>query len=296
MYQLQFGGGSCSLCGSPGTNKSSCPCNPSVTKPNFAKHPMAKNCSGSKVSPPRASPRGSPPKPSKIITNEDNYLDMESLMFKTLLLNTQTMNEVKDLTMMCKTNKKLLAVCRNKEVLQHIKNLQVTVPSWDLLMDIIPGHHVAPYDYKLNLANIIAPSDDIYKDGKVDYSLQKIYDEKFSTYEAIRKNITNIIDNIRDTILYWKRLYDTNDADFPGVGIRNPNSNEIISKWFETNHPEFWQRYSALQYYPLTKIRKPLNSYSYGYKTQDGVSAAISKLKTILDDVNNEYGPFYLDK
>jgi hypothetical protein len=37
----QFGGAKCSLCGSPGTNKSTCPLNPSSTKPNPTTHPLA---------------------------------------------------------------------------------------------------------------------------------------------------------------------------------------------------------------------------------------------------------------
>jgi hypothetical protein len=34
----QFGGGNCTICKSPNTNKSNCPCNPSATNPNFEKH------------------------------------------------------------------------------------------------------------------------------------------------------------------------------------------------------------------------------------------------------------------
>lgn len=33
------GGAKCSICGSPGTNKSTCPCNLTVDKPNYNKHP-----------------------------------------------------------------------------------------------------------------------------------------------------------------------------------------------------------------------------------------------------------------
>lgn len=36
-----IGGGSCSLCGSPGTHKGTCPLNPEATKPNWDKHPNA---------------------------------------------------------------------------------------------------------------------------------------------------------------------------------------------------------------------------------------------------------------
>ncbi len=38
---LQHGEGNCSLCGSLGTNKSTCPWNPDVSTPNHAKHPLA---------------------------------------------------------------------------------------------------------------------------------------------------------------------------------------------------------------------------------------------------------------
>jgi hypothetical protein len=37
----QVGGGACSLCGSPGTNKSTCPLNSTATKQDPAKHPLA---------------------------------------------------------------------------------------------------------------------------------------------------------------------------------------------------------------------------------------------------------------
>ena len=38
---IQRGGVKCSLCGSEGTNKSSCPLNPQVSNPNPLKHPLA---------------------------------------------------------------------------------------------------------------------------------------------------------------------------------------------------------------------------------------------------------------
>ena len=40
-YYEQYGGGDCSLCGSSGTNKSTCPRNPDAKNPNPAKHPNA---------------------------------------------------------------------------------------------------------------------------------------------------------------------------------------------------------------------------------------------------------------
>jgi hypothetical protein len=65
----QDGGVACGICRSPGTNKSTCPCNPDVKKPNFEKHPrweeFCPNAKGTptqpKVSPPK--PQVSPPKP-----------------------------------------------------------------------------------------------------------------------------------------------------------------------------------------------------------------------------------------
>jgi colicin import membrane protein len=38
---MQIGGGRCSICGSPGTNKTSCPLNPNSLNPNPIKHPLA---------------------------------------------------------------------------------------------------------------------------------------------------------------------------------------------------------------------------------------------------------------
>jgi hypothetical protein len=73
IYQMfhQFGGGNCGLCRSPNTNKSTCPCNLNVIRPNYEKHPrwievcpMVKSTkvpSTKQVSPPK--PKVSPPKP-----------------------------------------------------------------------------------------------------------------------------------------------------------------------------------------------------------------------------------------
>ena len=41
---FQIGGGNCSLCGSPNTNKSTCPCNPNAINPNYKKHPLSNIC------------------------------------------------------------------------------------------------------------------------------------------------------------------------------------------------------------------------------------------------------------
>lgn len=38
---MQYGGGKCSMCGSPGTNKSTCPMNPNASNPNRDTHPLA---------------------------------------------------------------------------------------------------------------------------------------------------------------------------------------------------------------------------------------------------------------
>jgi len=55
MYQdQQLGGGNCSLCGSPGTNKTTCPLNPSAANPNPKKHPLAVGASAAAPSPARA--------------------------------------------------------------------------------------------------------------------------------------------------------------------------------------------------------------------------------------------------
>ena len=48
-YYLNFsqrGGGTCSLCGSPGTTKTTCPCNPEAKNPNPKKHPNWVNVCG----------------------------------------------------------------------------------------------------------------------------------------------------------------------------------------------------------------------------------------------------------
>ena len=42
LFNYQYGGGNCSLCNSPNTNKSTCPLNPGAKNPNKSKHPLAK--------------------------------------------------------------------------------------------------------------------------------------------------------------------------------------------------------------------------------------------------------------
>ena len=44
----QFGSGKCSICGSPGTSKLTCPLNPDAKNPNPSKHPLAKKVSSAK--------------------------------------------------------------------------------------------------------------------------------------------------------------------------------------------------------------------------------------------------------
>ena len=52
MYR-QFGSGKCSICGSPGTTKSSCPLNPNAKNPKPEKHPLALKLSKQKKSRPK---------------------------------------------------------------------------------------------------------------------------------------------------------------------------------------------------------------------------------------------------
>ena len=44
----QSGSGKCSICGSPGTSKLTCPLNPNAKNPNPSKHPLAKKVSSAK--------------------------------------------------------------------------------------------------------------------------------------------------------------------------------------------------------------------------------------------------------
>ena len=72
---IQTGGGNCSLCGSPGTNKTTCPLNPAAVNKNHAKHPNAGKAPAkgapplkAQVAPPLLPPKAkSPPKvPAKL--------------------------------------------------------------------------------------------------------------------------------------------------------------------------------------------------------------------------------------
>ena len=87
-YYEQYGGGNCSLCGSPGTTKSTCPRNPDATNPNPAKHPNASAAASAAAPAPlvRASSVKSPVvvrqksvKMSDYIQDKVNTLGAESL-------------------------------------------------------------------------------------------------------------------------------------------------------------------------------------------------------------------------
>ena len=63
------GGGKCSICGSPGVTKASCPLNPSAKNPKPDKHPMAtssKKDSSNKSDPPIIEP------PQPVAPKQDN--------------------------------------------------------------------------------------------------------------------------------------------------------------------------------------------------------------------------------
>lgn len=62
---MQYGGGNCSLCGSPNTTKATCPLNPNAKNVNAIKHPNAfKSATSSKVADePAKAKTPSPPKP-----------------------------------------------------------------------------------------------------------------------------------------------------------------------------------------------------------------------------------------
>jgi len=68
---FQVGGGNCSLCGSPNTNKSTCPCNPDVINPNYEKHPLSKICMDDKLT-----RQKSPPKPVVIQKSPKAPIDL----------------------------------------------------------------------------------------------------------------------------------------------------------------------------------------------------------------------------
>ena len=60
-YYNQFGGGSCSICDSPGTTRVTCPCNPMATKPSYEKHPNWVNvCPEGKIVTQAAKPQARP--------------------------------------------------------------------------------------------------------------------------------------------------------------------------------------------------------------------------------------------
>ena len=59
----QLGSGKCSICGSPGTSKLTCPLNPDAKNPNPSKHPLAK----SKMSSAKPKVKTVLPKDSKLL-------------------------------------------------------------------------------------------------------------------------------------------------------------------------------------------------------------------------------------
>lgn len=76
------GGGKCSICGSPGTTRASCPLNPDAKKPNKNRHPLAAVEEATADTPAAASkeaasksPEGSPPSVPETDTGTDSSVD-----------------------------------------------------------------------------------------------------------------------------------------------------------------------------------------------------------------------------
>jgi hypothetical protein len=69
-YEDQYGGGNCTLCGSPNTNRTNCPLNPTAANPNHAKHPLARALMAQPApvqpAPPRAQPAPVQPAPPRV--------------------------------------------------------------------------------------------------------------------------------------------------------------------------------------------------------------------------------------
>jgi hypothetical protein len=65
--QQQIGGGACKLCGSLGTNQSTCPLNPRAQNPNLQKHPLAAHASTSHPAPVAAAAAAAPRTSGKMI-------------------------------------------------------------------------------------------------------------------------------------------------------------------------------------------------------------------------------------
>lgn len=58
----QIGGGACKLCGSPGTNQTTCPLNPRAQNPNPQKHPLAAQAPDRLIAVPAPAARRVPPR------------------------------------------------------------------------------------------------------------------------------------------------------------------------------------------------------------------------------------------
>lgn len=147
----QIGGGKCSICGSPGTNKTTCPCNPQATNPNYAKHPnwvetcpgkapakalaeaqvasakakpkaLAKALAKAQVAPAKAKPKAL----AKAQAKEDvSRFRLEQLkapdVVEGIILSLSSLDDIKAF---CKSNPEFLRVCQKSKVVQdHIKKL-----------------------------------------------------------------------------------------------------------------------------------------------------------------------------
>lgn len=137
----QIGGGNCTLCGSPGTNKSTCPLNPSATNPNAKKHPLAAQLSTT-LTTSRKSPRSiskgaspkdeknkrtvSPVKDSKVSKTSKtptktskkaavNSVDTEPFLYDAIY-DIMLHMEPKDLINACQMDKSLRDYCKNDEL------------------------------------------------------------------------------------------------------------------------------------------------------------------------------------
>ena len=117
----QSGGGSCSLCGSPGVTKATCPCNPKAKNPNPAKHPLAKKIC------PKIKKQARPKAKESIRTQKEKVaLKADGIAAQPLEIIQEVLLQIDNestIRALCSTSKRIKRVCEYPEVKAHIKRL-----------------------------------------------------------------------------------------------------------------------------------------------------------------------------
>ncbi len=231
LYYMQFGGGKCSLCGSSGTNKTTCPMNPNVSNPNEHTHPLAKAKivhNNTNVIPNSAVI----PKPMELVSSEDESMKYYSAYLQVVrhltffqLLKARQINK-----MMKSVVDEEIIHRHNVKFGQNSKSMNQRIH--DLQLELIKPakFHYGIYMIARSYVPFISDFDDVVDaDGKKQVT-PEIYDEMNIALNRYLRNIIMEIDNggtinsavfkmfsTSDSKKAQKMIIDMNEAQFRAV-------------------------------------------------------------------------------